>query len=169
MIHRMSKSAFVAEEGAETKPIFTPPTYTMKQIHDAIPAHCFERNTILSLSYLLRDLAFVAILVGLATQIPLLPTHSLRVAAWAVYAFFQGLVFTGLWEIAHQCGHGALSKYKWANNLMGLMVHSLLLVPYHSWRFTHSQHHKATNNIERDIAFVPDVNDCQAPQNISEG
>ncbi|KAN0083652.1 Fatty acid desaturase domain containing protein [Elaphomyces granulatus] len=148
-----------AEETAETKPFFTPPTYTMKEIHDAIPAHCFERNTLLSLCYVLQDLTFVAILMGLATQIPLLPTHSLRVVAWAVYSFCQGLIFTGLWELAHECGHGALSKYKWANNSMGLIVHSLLLVPYHSWRFTHSQHHKATNNIERDIAFVPDTKD----------
>jgi len=164
-----AEKAEKAEGTAETKPFFTPPTYTMKEIHDAIPAHCFERNTLLSLCYVLRDFTFVAILMGLATQIPLLPTHSLCVVAWAVYSFCQGLIFTGLWELAHECGHGALSKYKWANNSMGLIIHSLLLVPYHSWRFTHSQHHKATNNIERDIAFVPDVSNYQAPQTISEG
>jgi omega-6 fatty acid desaturase (delta-12 desaturase) len=164
-----AEKAKKAEEAAETKPFFTPPTYTMKEIHDAIPAHCFERNTLLSLCYVLRDFTFVAILMGLATQIPLLPTHSLCVVAWAVYSFCQGLIFTGLWELAHECGHGALSKYRWANNSMGLIIHSLLLVPYHSWRFTHSQHHKATNNIERDIAFVPDVSNYQAPQTISEG
>jgi fatty acid desaturase len=28
-------------------------------------------------------------------------------------------------------------------------------VPFHSWRITHSQHHKSTNNLDRDIAFVP--------------
>jgi omega-6 fatty acid desaturase / acyl-lipid omega-6 desaturase (Delta-12 desaturase) len=148
---------------AETKPFFTPPTYTMKEIHDAIPAHCFERDTLLSLCYVLQDFISVAILMGLATQIHLLPAHSLRVVAWAVYSFCQGLIFTGLWELAHECGHGALSTYRWANNSMGLIVHSLLLVPYHSWRFTHSQHHKATNNIERDIAFVPDVSNKQVP------
>lgn len=159
-----------AEASAETKPFFTPPMYTMKEIHNAIPAHCFDRNTLLSLSYVLRDFFYVAILMGLATQIPLLPTHSLRVVAWTVYSFCQGLVFTGLWEIAHECGHGALSKSRWVNHAMGLVVHSSLLVPYHSWRFTHSQHHKSTNNIERDIAFVPDVSTYRTPStNILEG
>lgn len=153
-------------ENGETKTFFTHPTYTMKEIHDAIPAHCFERNTLLSVSYVLRDFLFVAILMGLASHILHLPSPYLRVPAWATYAFCQGLVFTGLWELAHECGHGALSRYKWANNSMGLVIHSLLLVPYHSWRFTHSQHHKATNNIERDIAFVPDVSTFQiSPQN----
>jgi omega-6 fatty acid desaturase (delta-12 desaturase) len=144
-------------ENGEKKPFFTPPTYTMKEIHDAIPAHCFERNTLLSLAYVARDFLYAFTLLALATQIPLLPTPSLRFASWTAYAFTQGLVFTGLWELAHESGHGALSKSKAVNNSIGLTIHSLLLVPYHSWRFTHSQHHKATNNIEKDIAFVPDT------------
>lgn len=167
MVCRLNKPAFTAEDDVLTEPFFTPPTYTMKQILDAIPAHCFERNTIRSLSYVIRDFAFVAILLGLATQIDLLPTYSLRVFAWAVYAFCQGLIFTGLWELAHECGHGALSKQKWVNNAIGLTIHSFLLVPFHSWRITHSHHHKATNNLERDIAFVPDVSESQAPSNTS--
>lgn len=77
-----AEKAEKAEE-TETKPFFTPPTYTMKEIHDAIPAHCFERNTLLSLCYVLRDFTFVAILMGLATQIPLLPTHSLSLGTCA--------------------------------------------------------------------------------------
>lgn len=154
-----AKKAEMQAESGEKKPFFTPPAYTMKEIHDAIPAHCFERNTFLSLAYVARDFLFVFTLLGLATQIPNLPTPNLRFLAWATYAFTQGLVFTGLWELAHECGHGALSKSKSVNNGIGLLIHSLLLVPYHSWRFTHSQHHKATNNIERDIAFVPDTKD----------
>jgi omega-6 fatty acid desaturase (delta-12 desaturase) len=140
-------------------PFFTPPTYTMKDIHDAIPPHCFQRNTPLSLFYILRDFLFIGILFGLATQIPFLPTHALRVSAWVTYSTVQGLLFTGAWELAHECGHGALSSYKAFNNTAGLLIHSLLLVPYHSWRFTHSTHHKSTNNIERDVAFVPDTKD----------
>ncbi|TVY80997.1 Delta(12) fatty acid desaturase [Lachnellula suecica] len=52
---------------------------------------------------------------------------------------------------------GALSKHKWFNHTVGLVIHSMLLVPFHSWRFTHSQHHKTTNNVDKDIAFVPDT------------
>ncbi len=147
-----------AEVTSETCPTFIPPEYTMQEVHNAIPPHCFHSHTFLSLSYVLRDFAFAIALVFVAANlVPYLQDPSLRVLAWTTYAFCQGLVFTGLWELAHECGHGALSKHKWANNAMGLVIHSFLLVPYHSWRFTHSQHHKATNNLERDIAFVPAV------------
>lgn len=138
-----------------TNAFFTPPTYTIQQIHNSIPKHCFERNTRLSALYVLRDLAQILIAGLVATQIQYLPSSALQRIAWTAYAFFQGLLFTGAWELAHQCGHQALSPSKWFNNGCGLLLHSLLLVPYHSWRFTHARHHASTNNIERDIAFVP--------------
>ncbi|KAH6712203.1 oleate delta-12 desaturase [Leptodontidium sp. MPI-SDFR-AT-0119] len=127
----------------------------MKQIHDAIPPHCFQRKTLLSVSYILRDAVFVAALASLGAQISSIPSLRLRVMSWVIYTFLQGLVFTGLWELAHECGHQALSPSRKFNNSAGLLIHSLLLVPYHSWRFTHAQHHKSTNNMEQDIAFVP--------------
>jgi omega-6 fatty acid desaturase (delta-12 desaturase) len=142
---------------AEKTLFFIPPTYSMKEIHDAIPPHCFQRNTLISLSYIVRDFLFIFTLATIATQIPHISSYCLRFIAWAVYTFCQGLVFTGLWELAHECGHQALSPSKIFNNIAGLIVHSFLLVPYHSWRFTHAHHHQATNNIERDIAFVPDT------------
>ncbi|KAJ4420964.1 hypothetical protein N0V82_004006 [Gnomoniopsis sp. IMI 355080] len=144
----------------KTKPFFEPPDklYSMKDIHDAIPKHCFERNSLLSFGYMLRDFAMVFSLMWLAaTFLPSIQNDYVRKAAWLAYSFLQGCFFTGLWELAHECGHGALSPKKWVNNSMGMLMHSFLLVPYHSWRFTHSTHHKTTNNIEKDIAFVPDV------------
>jgi omega-6 fatty acid desaturase (delta-12 desaturase) len=87
-----------------TKQFFAPPTYTMKDIYDAIPAHCFERNTFLSAFYVFRDFFYAVVLLGLSTQISHLPTQYLRISAWIVYSFVQGLVFTGLWELAHECG-----------------------------------------------------------------
>lgn len=136
-----------------------PPTYTMKDIHAAIPPHCFHPNTLTSLAYVLRDISFAFILAFIATYIPSLPNFCLRLLAWTTYGFCQGLAFTGLWELAHECGHGALSKHKSFNNSVGIMIHSLLLVPYHPWRFTHQTHHKSTNNLAQDIAFVPAVKD----------
>lgn len=144
----------------KTKPFFEPPDklYSMKDIHDAIPKHCFERNSLLSFGYMLRDFAMVFSLMWLAANfIPGIENDYFRKAVWLAYSFLQGCFFTGLWELAHECGHGALSPKKWVNNSMGMLMHSFLLVPYHSWRFTHSTHHKTTNNIEKDIAFVPDI------------
>lgn len=35
------------------------------------------------------------------------------------------------------------------------MIHSFLLVPYHSWRISHARHHAATGHMDRDQVFVP--------------
>ena len=41
---------------------------------------------------------------------------------------------TGIWVIAHECGHQAFSKYQLVNDGVGLVFHSCLLVPYFSWQ-----------------------------------
>ena len=147
----------MTERRLEKSQNFVPPEYTWKDIHDAIPPHCFRPSTPLSLAYFLRDVAIVVALACLAQiYIPRIENQYISTIAWAIYSFLQGLIFTGLWELAHECGHGALSKKKWVNDTMGMAIHSFLLVPYYSWRVTHSHHHKNTNNIEKDIAFVPD-------------
>src|ERR1700750_219795 len=138
----------MAENGTPMESsIFTPPAYTIKQVHDAIPSHCFRPNTLLSIAYVLRDFAIAGFLAYIAaTQLPSVQNQYIRTLAWITYSFCQGLVFTGLWELAHECGHGSLSRKKWVNDAMGMVIHSFLLVPYHSWRLTHSTHHKTTNN-----------------------
>lgn len=151
----------VTRAPAGTKPpVFTPPQYTIRDVHNAIPRHCFDRSTFRTLSYVLRDFAFVLALASAAvTQIPKLQDGNMRLLAWAAYSLLQSFVFTGIWEIAHEAGHQALSPKKWVNYSLGLVLHSFLLVPFHSWRITHATHHKTTNNIEKDIAFVPDIKD----------
>ncbi|RDW65242.1 putative Delta(12) fatty acid desaturase [Coleophoma crateriformis] len=136
--------------------VFELPNYTMKEIHDAIPAHCFKPSTLRSMAYVVRDFFYCSTLIYLAvTYIPLLPHPALRFAGWVAYTTVQGFVFTGIWILAHECGHGAFSTSKRLNYIMGLIMHSFLLVPFHSWRLSHSQHHKATGNIQKDTAFVP--------------
>lgn len=39
---------------------FKIPDYTIKQIRDAIPPHCFERSAVRSLSYVARDMVALA-------------------------------------------------------------------------------------------------------------
>lgn len=110
----------------------------------------------------------------------------------------QGSVLTGVWVIAHECGHQSFSPYEWANNLVGTLggltllstflphshitstivekslvrpltcslcvcvclnigwvLHSALLVPYHSWRISHGKHHNNTGSCEHDEVFAP--------------
>ena len=45
-------------------------------------------------------------------------------ALWSVYGFATGLVATGLWVVAHECGHQAFSESKFINNLVGWVLHS---------------------------------------------
>lgn len=49
----------------------------------------------------------------------------LRFALWALYSFPAGLVGTGLWIIAHECGHQAFSESKFVNNSVGWVLHSV--------------------------------------------
>ncbi|KAK9239415.1 fatty acid desaturase-domain-containing protein [Lipomyces kononenkoae] len=148
---------------------FVPPEFTIKDILDAIPKHCFERSLSRSLAHVVRDLFYAACLFGLATQIYRIPYLPARVVAWVLYGFCQGLVGTGLWVLAHECGHGAFSPYKLANDTVGWLLHSCLFVPYHSWRITHSKHHKATGHLARDMVFVPrDVTRYKRSRQIAE-
>lgn len=47
-----------------------------------------------------------------------------RLALWALYAFANGLVMTGLWVVAHECGHQSYSESKVINNTVGWVLHS---------------------------------------------
>ncbi len=41
-----------------------------------------------------------------------------------MYSFWVGLFGTGLWIIAHECGHQAFSESKALNNTVGWVLHS---------------------------------------------
>lgn len=108
-----------------------------------------------SLSYLARDILYAAVLTYAAFHIHLLPSQPLRILSWALYGFLQGCVGTGLWILAHECGHGAFSKHQRLNDVVGWATHSFLLVPYFSWKITHARHHRYTGHLDKDTVFVP--------------
>ncbi|KAH9467253.1 hypothetical protein MJO28_000158 [Puccinia striiformis f. sp. tritici] len=146
---------------------FELPEFTIKELLGSIPAHCFERSLFKSSLYVVRDLAFTLALIYLGRQID--PNFNsvdgklvsgragavLNFLGWAFYGYWMGLVWTGIWVLAHECGHQSFSPSKSINNAVGWVLHSALLVPFHSWRITHAQHHAATCHMKRDQAFVP--------------
>ncbi|EMG45737.1 FAH12 Oleate hydroxylase FAH12 [Candida maltosa Xu316] len=135
---------------------FKVPDYTIKDILSAIPSHCYERRLLQSFSYVFRDIFCMVVLGFVANNyIQYLPNQYLRAAAWAGYIWCQGLFGTGIWVMAHECGHQAFSDYGWVNDTVGWVLHSYLLVPYFSWKYTHGKHHKATGHLTRDMVFVP--------------
>jgi omega-6 fatty acid desaturase / acyl-lipid omega-6 desaturase (Delta-12 desaturase) len=149
--------------GAKNQPVldthgdeFVVPELGIKEILDAIPKECYQRSALKGFAYLARDVFFLGLFGYLAVSyIHMIPFLSGRIVAWSVYTIVQGLFGTGCWVLAHECGHGAFSDYKWLNDTVGWVVHSSLLVPYHSWRLSHSKHHKATGHMTRDMVFVP--------------
>ncbi|KAI9674320.1 MAG: Oleate hydroxylase fah12 [Trizodia sp. TS-e1964] len=141
---------------------FEIPDFTIKQIRDAIPPHCFKRSAIKGLYYVARDIASLATVFYLthAYLTPEnVPSKLARGALWGLYSFVQGLFATGLWVLAHECGHQSFSPSKILNDTVGWICHSALLVPYFSWKISHGKHHKATGHIERDMVFVPKTRD----------
>lgn len=144
---------------------FRLPDFTIKQIRDAIPAHCFQRSGPKGLSYVARDVAFLAVTLYLFHNFvtpEYIPSTPARAVLWGAYTFVQGLFGTGLWVLAHECGHQSFSPSKTLNDTVGWFCHSALLVPYFSWKISHGKHHKATGNLERDMVFVPKTRDQYA-------
>ncbi|XP_076897431.1 acyl-lipid (9+3)-(E)-desaturase-like [Bidens hawaiensis] len=131
------------------------PPFTISDLKKAIPPHCFHRSLTRSFSYVLSDLAITAVLYHLATTyFHHLPTP-FTTLAWLSYWIAQGCVLTGVWVIAHECGHHAFSDYQWVDDTVGFVLHSALLVPYFSWKYSHNRHHSNTGSLERDEVFVP--------------
>jgi hypothetical protein len=136
-----------------TKSTQVPDVGTLRK---AIPAHCFERSLVRSLSYVARDLVAVSLLFYSAVKLANadLPL-ALSIPLWTVYSFVTGLFFTGLWILAHECGHDSFSPSLNVNATVGWVLHSMLLVPFFSWKFSHSRHHRYANHMEKDTVFVP--------------
>ncbi|PSS36308.1 Delta(12)-fatty-acid desaturase [Actinidia chinensis var. chinensis] len=131
------------------------PPFTLGQIKKAIPPHCFNRSILRSFSYVVYDLLIASLFYYLATTyIHHLPPP-LSALAWTLYWICQGCVLTGVWVVAHECGHHAFSDYQWLDDTVGLVLHSALLVPYFSWKYSHRRHHSNTASLDRDEVFVP--------------
>ena len=135
------------------------PDFTVGQLRKTIPPHCFKRSAWKSFSYLFMDFFMIGCLYLASTQIDAAPVSPLVrwLVLWPLYWFFQGAVATGVWVIAHECGHQAFSEYQSINDSVGLILHSLLLVPYYSWKHSHRRHHSNTNSVAKDEVFVPQV------------
>nr|AAL93620.1 fatty acid desaturase 2 [Olea europaea subsp. europaea]UUT07146.1 delta-12 fatty acid desaturase 2 [Olea europaea] len=133
------------------------PQFSLGDIKKAIPPHCFQRSVLRSFSYVVYDLTIASLLCYVAsTYIQFLP-NPLCYFGWLLYWICQGCVLTGVWVVAHECGHHAFSDYQWLDDTVGLILHSSLLVPYFSWKYSHRRHHSNTGSLERDEVFVPRV------------
>lgn len=137
-----------------------------KDVMGAIPKECFERSTFWSFVYLVISTVLTAA-VGYGAW-KFLPTPGTwtapAIALWIAYAIVQGTVATGMWVVAHECGHGAFSENKVIENIVGFVIHSSMLVPYHSWQRSHAVHHSKTNHTTLGETHVPNPSDSTTGQ-----
>ena len=125
---------------------------TMKEFQEVIPSHCFNCKTITSLRYLFQSIIIQFFVVAIGLTIPI--NHQM-LPIWVFYALVSGTTAMGFWVIAHECGHGAFSKNRTLETMVGYLLHSLLLVPYFSWQRSHAVHHRFTNHITNGETHVP--------------
>jgi hypothetical protein len=85
------------------------PYPTKREVYQAIPDECFKRDTAKSLMYAAISAAITFSCFATGFFIPL----KLAMAPlWLLYSAVTGTVATGMWVVAHECGHGAFSDNK---------------------------------------------------------
>ncbi|OJJ42575.1 hypothetical protein ASPZODRAFT_76443 [Penicilliopsis zonata CBS 506.65] len=134
-------------------------TVSVQELRNAVPGYCFRPSLFWSTFYLARDLTYsTVLLVGLCRLWQMQEVNESRLLYYLIvnlYGVCQGVIWTGVWIIAHDCGHGAFSASGLVNDLVGFVLHSSLLAPYFSWKSTHRRHHIYANHIDRDLNYVP--------------
>ena len=129
------------------------PSFSIHDIRRAIPPHLFHRDEARFLVSVVYSLSLTFCSAYLAYH--LLPLKLWALPFWLLYAFFNGTNAMGLFVLGHECGHGAFSRSWWKNDALGFFLHSGLLVPYFSWQYSHTIHHKFTNNVVDGESHVP--------------
>lgn len=132
--------------GATLETVGSPPL-TLKEIVRSLPRDVFLKDA--QKAWAQVAISVVAAIVGYVA-LALSPWYLLPLA-WA----FTGTALTGWFVIGHDCGHRSFSNRKWVNNWLGHIMFLPLLYPFHSWRIGHNTHHRYTNNLDLDTAWVP--------------
>ncbi|XP_016649788.1 PREDICTED: omega-3 fatty acid desaturase, chloroplastic [Prunus mume] len=135
------------EDGSDFDP-GAPPPFNLADIRAAIPKHLWVKDPWRSMSYVVRD---VAVVLGLAA----VAAYFNNWVVWPLYWFAQGTMFWALFVLGHDCGHGSFSNNPKLNSVVGHLLHSSILVPYHGWRISHRTHHQNHGHVENDESWHP--------------
>merc|ERR1712241_910707 len=117
------------------------------ELKKSLPPQCFEPSIFLSFYYVFKDLAIVASLYSLMLV--------LTVGPMSMHWTFKYFAIYAIYCLGHDCGHGSFSKSPLLNDIVGNILHAMILVPYYPWKLSHHHHHKNTGNIDKDEVFYP--------------
>ncbi|GLJ20231.1 hypothetical protein SUGI_0367140 [Cryptomeria japonica] len=131
----------------------TKPPFTIGDLKRVIPPHWFNRSMMKSFSYLAFDLVTSCFRLYLTNFFKM--GVFLEWTMWLGYSMAQGCILTGVWVIAHECGHNAFSDYSWVDDIVGFALHSWLFMPYFSWKYNHRRHHSNSGSLEWVEIIVP--------------
>ncbi|MCF2971916.1 fatty acid desaturase [Synechococcus sp. Nb3U1] len=129
-----------------------PPPDNLSTILKTLPRQCFEKN---------RRQAWISVLVSVFSvalgyaAITFLPSFLLPFS-W----IWTGTALTGLFVLAHDCGHRSFAKRRWVNDWVGHLLMLPLIYPFHPWRILHNRHHRFTNQLKQDNAWEPWTEDA---------
>ncbi|KAF3513299.1 hypothetical protein F2Q69_00001385 [Brassica cretica] len=130
MVVAMDQRTNVNEDaGARKEEGFDPsaqPPFKIGDIRAAIPKHCWVKSPLRSMSYVARDICAVAALAIAAVYFD-------SWFLWPLYWVAQGTLFWAIFVLGHDCGHGSFSDIPLLNSVVGHILHSFILVPYHGW------------------------------------
>lgn len=146
-----------SQEKKVTRPPQLRPPFTYGDVKRAVPPHCFERSVLTSFSYVLSDSAIIFSLFYIFTTYikDPVPSQLNLLISWIIYSLLQGSVLVGFWILGHECGHHAFSDYEWLDDIVGFVIHSLLLFPYFSFKYCHRHHHSKTGSLQYEELNAP--------------
>eukprot|EP01084_Bolivina_argentea_P188198 324031_1 len=112
---------------------------SLAQIKQLIPNYCFKKSLSTSILYMVRDFLLLSTAFWMHKHLPL-------ILFWNIYGFIMWCIFV----VGHDCGHGSFSHYPLINDICGHICHTILLVPYWPWRYSHWKHHLHHNHHTKD-------------------
>jgi omega-3 fatty acid desaturase (delta-15 desaturase) len=110
---------------------------TLSEIKVKLPAHCFRPTVLQSMSYVVKDIIYVALTFFFMYQIEKLFKYGFLF--FPIYWYIQGLfihyfslielyllfylvgtLYTSFFVLGHDCGHGSFSFYPLLNDIVGM-------------------------------------------------
>ena len=119
---------------------------TLSTVRSAIPSALLVPSERRSWAGLLRVCLVAGLCLWLLSHLGADPaqTSAAEWAALGVVWLVYGLVLVGLFVIGHDCGHGAFSRHRIVNSIIGYAVMSPMPNGFHTWKLTHNHHHAFT-------------------------
>lgn len=97
----------------------------------------------------LRHLAiYLSLIVAFAVPI------AIQVTGWPFLIVPLGILLTFLFNLEHECTHKTPFKTDWVNEWAGWIAGFVIVQPFLWFRYFHLEHHRFTNDPERDPELV---------------